>query len=77
MIAIRLVSHLVDGGHIVIRAHDGSALPLSPPVPEVVVYEADHMGLPSRTGWSVMVTGLARPARDPLEVRYQRLLVSG
>ncbi|MFJ9895363.1 pyridoxamine 5'-phosphate oxidase family protein [Streptomyces sp. NPDC091280] len=73
---IRPVNHLVDGAHIVIRAHAGSALLRDPLVPEVVVFEADHIDLQLRTGWSVMVTGRASQVTDPLEVaRYQRLLV--
>ncbi|MFF5495004.1 pyridoxamine 5'-phosphate oxidase family protein [Streptomyces aquilus] len=72
---IRPVNHLVDDGHIVIRTHAGSALLRNPPVPEVVVYEADLIDLRSRSGWSVMVTGRASQVTAPLEVaRYQRLL---
>ncbi|MFJ9900938.1 pyridoxamine 5'-phosphate oxidase family protein [Streptomyces sp. NPDC091280] len=73
---IRPVNHLVEGGYIVIRTHVGSAVLRRSPVPEVVVYEADHIDLPSRSDWSVMVTGRAGQVADPLEVtRYQRLLV--
>ncbi|MFJ9901078.1 pyridoxamine 5'-phosphate oxidase family protein [Streptomyces sp. NPDC091280] len=73
---IRPVNHLVDSAHIVIRAHADSALLRNPLVPEVVVFEADHIDLQLRTGWSVMVTGRASQVTDPLEAaRYQRLLV--
>ncbi|MFD7781299.1 pyridoxamine 5'-phosphate oxidase family protein [Streptomyces sp. NPDC059753] len=72
---IRPVNHLVDGEHIVIRAHTGSALLRDPSLSEVVVYEADQIDLEARTGWSVMVTGRASLVTDPLEVaRYQQLL---
>ncbi|MER5927665.1 pyridoxamine 5'-phosphate oxidase family protein [Streptomyces mirabilis] len=60
---IRLVNHLVDCGHIVIRTHTESALLRDPSLAEVVVYEADQIDLEARTGWSVMVT--ARPAWSP------------
>ncbi|MFE5084163.1 pyridoxamine 5'-phosphate oxidase family protein [Streptomyces mirabilis] len=39
---IRLLNHLVDGEHIVIRTHTESALPRDPSLAEVVVYEADQ-----------------------------------
>ena len=45
-------------------------------VDEVVVYEADHLDLHTRTGWSVMVTGRATPVTAPLAVaRYRDLLI--
>lgn len=72
---IRLVNHLVDGEHIVIRTHTDSALLRDPSLAEVVVYEADQIDLEARTGWSVMVTGRASLVTDPLDVaRYQQLL---
>ncbi|WP_329282457.1 pyridoxamine 5'-phosphate oxidase family protein [Streptomyces sp. NBC_01451] len=74
---IRPASHLVDGGHIVIRTHTGSALLRDPAPAEVVVYEADQIDLEARTGWSVTVTSRARMVTDPLDVaRYQQLLIS-
>ncbi|MFF2467000.1 pyridoxamine 5'-phosphate oxidase family protein [Streptomyces mirabilis] len=72
---IRLVNHLVDCGHIVIRTHTESALLRDPSLAEVVVYEADQIDLEARTGWSVMVTGRASLVTDPLDVaHYQQLL---
>lgn len=41
----------------------------------VVAYEADDLDPRRRTGWSVVVTGLATEVSDPEQVaRYQRLL---
>lgn len=41
----------------------------------VVCYEADELDPARKTGWSVMVTGLARRVHDPASVaRYSRLL---
>ena len=73
---IRPVNHLMDGDHIVIRTHAGSALLSNTPTAEVVVYEADRLDLETRTGWSVMVTGRANRVTSPLEVaRYQKMLL--
>lgn len=67
--AVRPVNHLVDGGSIVVRLHDGGALAclLAPSdVPGVVVaYEADVIDPETHLGWSVVVTGYATPVADP------------
>ncbi|MEV0743474.1 pyridoxamine 5'-phosphate oxidase family protein [Streptomyces sp. NPDC050549] len=74
---IRPVNHLVDGDHIVIRTHTASALLRTPPVTEVVVYEADWLDPGTRTGWSVMVTGRASPVTAASDVlRYQQSLMA-
>lgn len=75
--AIRPVNHLVDGGQVIIRSHDGSAIVTAARarMGTVVAYEADEIDPASRTGWSVVVTGLARLVGEPEQVaRYQDLL---
>ncbi|MEU2563207.1 pyridoxamine 5'-phosphate oxidase family protein [Streptomyces longispororuber] len=76
---IRPVNHLVDGGDIVIRTHEGSALTSrtrhSAGSGVVVAYEADAIDPVRHLGWSVVVTGYARLVTDPRELaRYQALL---
>jgi len=74
--AIRPVSHVMDGDTIVIRTHSGSALLKRTVDSEVVAYEADLLDPAARTGWSVVVTGMATRVSDPDELaRYQALLV--
>ncbi|NKQ52473.1 pyridoxamine 5'-phosphate oxidase family protein [Amycolatopsis sp. K13G38] len=71
--AIRPVNHLVDGDAVVIRSHTGAALTSS--VNTVVAYEADDIDPKEHTGWSVIVTGIAREVTDPAAVeRYKSLL---
>ncbi|WP_329315378.1 pyridoxamine 5'-phosphate oxidase family protein [Streptomyces sp. NBC_01278] len=77
--AVRPVNHLVDGEDIIIRIHEGGALAsLAAPadVPGVVVaYEADVIDPDTRLGWSVVVTGYARPVVDAEDTdRYADLL---
>jgi len=75
--AIRPVNHLVDGGRIVIRTRLTSALSVDMRATEdvVVAYEADSIDPATRTGWSVVVTGLAHTLTDPEQVlRYEQLL---
>lgn len=71
--AVRVVHHLVDEDAIIVRS---SRDVVSTGRGETVVcYEADDMNTACRTGWSVMVTGVARPVREPVAVvRYVRLL---
>jgi nitroimidazol reductase NimA-like FMN-containing flavoprotein (pyridoxamine 5'-phosphate oxidase superfamily) len=74
---IRPVTHVVDGGAIVVRSHEGAAIVSAARAAEgvVVAYEADAIDLAEHLGWSVVVTGLARVVSDPAEItRYQRLL---
>ena len=71
--AIRPVNHIVDDGSIIIRTHLGAAV-LSA-VGMVVAYEADSIDPVSRTGWSVIVLGLAKPVLDRDEAaRFEREL---
>jgi hypothetical protein len=75
--AIRPVNHLVDGGQIVIRTRLTSALStdVRSAADVVVAYEADGMNPQTRTGWSVVVTGLAHTLTDPEQVlRYEQIL---
>jgi hypothetical protein len=77
MPAIRPVNHLVDGRMIIIRTHLGAAIASRAtdgrpePRGSVVCYEADDLDPARRTGWSVIVTGMARLVTDPAEAdRY-------
>ncbi len=74
--AIRPVNHLVDDGIIIIRCRLTSALSAAVRNSEVVVaYEADALDSRTRTGWSVVVTGLARTVTDPgLIAHYEQRL---
>ncbi|MGW6706326.1 pyridoxamine 5'-phosphate oxidase family protein [Streptomyces sp. NPDC054956] len=77
--AVRPVNHLVDGEDVIVRIHDGGALAsLTAPsdAPGVVVaYEADVIDPVTHLGWSVVVTGYARPVDDADEAdRYAVLL---
>ena len=76
---IRPVNHVLDGGDIIIRTHDGAALTSrtrqagSPGV--VVAYEADSIDPVTHLGWSVVVTGYAHLVTDPDELaRYASML---
>ncbi|TXL89323.1 pyridoxamine 5'-phosphate oxidase family protein [Streptomyces sp. IB2014 016-6] len=77
--AIRPLNHLLDGEDIIVRLGDGSALasltaPRGSPG-AVVAYEADAIDLDLHVGWSVVVTGYARPVEDPADLgRYRDLL---
>jgi nitroimidazol reductase NimA-like FMN-containing flavoprotein (pyridoxamine 5'-phosphate oxidase superfamily) len=73
--AIRPVNHLVDQGHVIIRSNLGSGVGLAAGDGMVVAYEADSIDAETRSGWSVVVTGVARLVADPAELaRYERLL---
>lgn len=72
--AIRPVNHVLDEGEVVIRTRRlaGISTALADHVegldqePDLVVaYEADLLDPVERTGWSVVVTGIARPITDP------------
>lgn len=75
--ALRPVTHLIDGGHVIIRTHEGSAIVSAASAERgvVVAYEADDIDVTSGSGWSVLVVGLARLIDDPQEAdRYRRQL---
>lgn len=76
--AVRPVNHLVDDGEIiVVRTHLTSRLTstVRAQTNVVVAYEADDIDPVQQLGWSVVVTGIARPVIDPERIeRYERLL---
>ncbi|MFF9155126.1 pyridoxamine 5'-phosphate oxidase family protein [Streptomyces sp. NPDC014846] len=76
---VRPVNHVLDGGDIVIRTHEGAALTAHAQEADgagvVVAYEADVIDPDTHLGWSVVVTGYARLVTDPSELaRIQALL---
>lgn len=75
--AIRPVNHLVDDQAIIIRSQLGSAITAHTAARDgaVVCYEADELDPVRHTGWSVIVTGMARLVSDPAVVsRYKQML---
>lgn len=76
--AIRPVNHLVDAGRVIVRTRLTAKVVTavrSGTDAVVVAYEADDLDPLRRTGWSVVVTGLATTITDPEEIaRYERLL---
>lgn len=76
--AIRLVSHLVEDGDLIIR-NDYDVTIVSGDDTRtrgtVVAYEADDVDPVTRAGWSVVVTGTAVRVTHPADVAaYQRVL---
>ncbi len=78
--AIRPVNHLLVDDTVVIRTHDGAALTAAAlggdDIGVVVAYEADAIDPVTRLGWSVVVTGFARPVTDPARLARYRALLS-
>jgi nitroimidazol reductase NimA-like FMN-containing flavoprotein (pyridoxamine 5'-phosphate oxidase superfamily) len=73
--AIRPVNHLLDDGEIIIRTRLSSKLTSAVDPGTVVAYEVDQLDPLRRVGWSVVVTGNARPITDPDRLaRYERQL---
>ncbi|WP_109522667.1 MULTISPECIES: pyridoxamine 5'-phosphate oxidase family protein [Nocardia] len=76
--AIRPVNHLVEtDGSIIVRTRLAASLTTAVRGNSgvVVAYEADEIDPVRRVGWSVVVTGIARPVTEPDRVaRYERLL---
>ncbi|MGY2025069.1 pyridoxamine 5'-phosphate oxidase family protein [Nocardia gipuzkoensis] len=75
--AIRPVNHLFDGGMVLIRTHltflFSSTSRAAPGA--VVAFQVDDIDPVGRMGWSVVVTGFARPVTDAqLVARCERLL---
>lgn len=68
MPAIRPVNHYVDDRHIIIRTHAGASIASQAMDGTVVCYEADDIHPSRHTGWSVIVTGLARLVTDAAEI---------
>ncbi|MFD4575476.1 pyridoxamine 5'-phosphate oxidase family protein [Streptomyces sp. NPDC058417] len=76
---VRPVNHVLDGGDIVIRTHEGGALTSRAAAGGeegvVVAYEADAIDPDTHLGWSVVVTGYAHRVTDRRELeRYRALL---
>lgn len=76
MPAIRPVNHLVEDKTIIIRSHLGAAIAgHAAGEGAVVCYEADQIDPDRHTGWSVIVTGLARLVEEPgATARYEQQL---
>ncbi|MFB6894701.1 pyridoxamine 5'-phosphate oxidase family protein [Kitasatospora sp. NPDC056327] len=78
--AIRPVNHLLADDTVVIRTHDGAALTMAAldgdDTGVVVAFEADAIDPVTRLGWSVVVTGFARPVTDPVRLARYRALLS-
>jgi nitroimidazol reductase NimA-like FMN-containing flavoprotein (pyridoxamine 5'-phosphate oxidase superfamily) len=73
--AIRPVNHLVDGGDVINRTHDGSALIPAARRDVVVADEADDIDPVRHVGWSVVVTGRTEEVTDPEQAaRYRERL---
>ncbi len=75
--AIRPVNHLVEDGVIIVRIQLTCRLTTTVHTNQdvVVAYQADHIDPALYTGWSVVVTGIARPVTDPERIaRYENLL---
>jgi Pyridoxamine 5'-phosphate oxidase len=73
--AVRLASHLVDGGHLILRA-DRDAVITSDhraEVGTVVAYQADAIDPVEHVGWSATVVGVARQVTDPQAAAAYRL----
>ncbi|WP_246124325.1 pyridoxamine 5'-phosphate oxidase family protein [Nocardia bhagyanarayanae] len=75
--AIRPVNHLLDDGLLIVRTRLASQFSTAVQSRSgvVVAYEADDIDIHRRTGWSVVITGIARPVTDPTRItRYEQLL---
>jgi nitroimidazol reductase NimA-like FMN-containing flavoprotein (pyridoxamine 5'-phosphate oxidase superfamily) len=73
MPAVRPVNHVIDDDEIVLcTSLPGRSVPYTGGVPlpdgTVVAYEADALDTTMRTGWSVVVVGLAKPITDPARI---------
>lgn len=64
---IRPLTHLVDGGEVIVRTRLGAALAGALAVDGGlrVSFQADALDLDGRVGWSVIVSGVAAPVGDP------------
>ncbi|MFI2201944.1 pyridoxamine 5'-phosphate oxidase family protein [Streptomyces sp. NPDC020192] len=77
---VRPVKHVLDGGDIVIRTCEATALTSrtrqAAGTGVVVAYEADAIDPDTHLGWSVVVTGYARLVTDPAELARIRGMVT-
>lgn len=69
--AIQPVNFFLDDGLIVIRSGPGSKLSAAVRN-SVVAFEADEIDPETKTGWSVVVTGVARVVKDEGELERLR-----
>jgi nitroimidazol reductase NimA-like FMN-containing flavoprotein (pyridoxamine 5'-phosphate oxidase superfamily) len=70
--AIRPVNHIVEDDMLVIGLTAGSPIAASARGGIVVAYEADSLDVTERSGWSVVVVGVARLETDATTVlRYR------
>jgi len=58
------VNFALDGESVVFRTGPGSKLEAATRQ-AVVAFQADHVDLADETGWSVLLTGVARPSTTP------------
>jgi Pyridoxamine 5'-phosphate oxidase len=67
--AVRLVSHLIDGDHVIVRADRNASITseLTATAGTVVAYEADAVDAAQHLGWSVTLVGVAHQVTDPDE----------
>ncbi|MEH1017325.1 pyridoxamine 5'-phosphate oxidase family protein [Micromonospora sp. CPCC 206060] len=75
--AIRPVNHILDNGDVIIRTNLASSVAANVDrrPGTVVAYEADVIDPDTRTGWSVVVTGVAHLVDNPRDqARYEALL---
>jgi hypothetical protein len=59
------VRHLVDNGMVVVRTHIGADC-----AGAVVAFQADNIDSAAESGWSVMITGVARRVLDAGEITH-------
>ena len=72
-IVILPVNHLVDGADVIFRTGSGSKLS-SVGSKILVGFEADQYDAPTRSGWSVVVSGLTEVVESDAEIeRFERL----
>ena len=72
--AIRPVTHLVDGDHVIIRTDRNASIisELRARAGTVVAYEADTIDTAEHLGWSVIVVGVAHRVIRPDEAAVYR-----
>ncbi len=67
------VNHGMDGEDVIFRTATGTKL-LAADIEQVVAFEVDGYDADRRTGWSVMVRGVASTVEDQEEVKRLNLL---
>jgi hypothetical protein len=69
--AVVPVRHLVDNGMVVVRTHVGGDC-----AGAVVAFQADSIDSAAESGWSVMITGVARRVLDASETEHYESVLS-